>query len=337
MLKVAIIGLRHPHIFSIKGDVEATPGAKLVAVAEDEPSLQAKAESLGVPVYQDWRRMLERERPDVVAACPVNAEKGAVISECLERDLHVIADKPLVTTLEDLEAVSAAWAGSGKRLLLMLTLRYDAPFVALRRFVNEGGLGAPAAMYCTGPHRLNLPSRYPWMLRDDLCGGVLVDLGCHFVDAVRWIARSAPGCAEDEVLAVSATQGCKRFTDLPNFTDYGQVLLRLSSGASGLVQADWLSPDAAPYHGDMRFSITGTQGTAEVRYWPWPQVLVATNDRPPYALDLGPTPPSVGEDFLRAILEERETQLSTEDCLAATRLTLLARKAAETGTTVTVS
>jgi len=327
MLRVGIIGLRHGHILSLVRDAQAVAGATIVAVAESEPRLQEQAQGLGVPVYGDYRQMLERERLDAVGVATVNAEKGGVIAECLERGLHVIADKPLVTTLEDLGAVRQAWEHSGKRLLSMLTLRYDRPFLALRRFVDAGGLGEPVAFFATGPHKLSLPTRKPWMLRDDLCGGIIVDLGCHYVDLVRWFSGK-------ECRALAAAHGNKRFRELENFTDYAQVQMRLNDGVIGTVQVDWLTPDAAPYHGDMRFLMTGTEGTGEVRHWPWPQALVATVDKPPATLDLGEAPPSVGQDFLSAIIEERETALSTDDCLEATRLTILARQAAENGAIV---
>ena len=327
MLRIGIIGLRHPHIFSLQKDVAAVEGAAITAVAEDEPVLQSKAVQFGVPVYHDYRQMIEKEKLDAVGVCPVNREKGRVISECLDKGLHVIADKPLLTSMEDLDLVRRAWQRSGKHLLSMLTLRYDRAFLALRRFVAEGGLGEPVALFATGPHRLNLPTRYPWMLRDDLCGGIIVDLGCHYVDAIRWFSGL-------ECRALAAVHGNKRFTQLENFTSYAQIQMRLDDGVVGTVQVDWLSPDAAPYWGDMRFMMTGTKGSAEVRMWPEAQALVATLDKPPFTLELPAEAPSVGVDFLRAIIEGRDTSLSTEDCLEATRLTILARQAAESGAIV---
>jgi predicted dehydrogenase len=325
MLKVAIIGLRHPHILSFASELKAVPAAQLVAVAEPEQELQGLLS--GVPFYDDYRQMLERERPDVVGVATVNRDKGAVIAECLERGLHVIADKPLVTSLADLERVEQAWQHSGRRLLAMFTLRYEPAFLALAELVQGGGLGEPVALFATGPHKLNLPTRKPWMLRDELCGGIIVDLGCHYVDLARWLTQ-------EECLALAAVHGAKRFVQLPGFTDFAQVQLRLSKGAVATIQVDWLTPDAAPYHGDMRLFFTGTRGTAELRLWPWPQVLVATIEREPYTLSLPLRGKSLGQDFLEAILEDRPTALSTEDCLEATRLTLLAREAAESGSIV---
>lgn len=324
MLRIGIIGLRHPHIMSLARDARNVEGAAIVAVAEDEPTLQDQARQLGVPIYDDYRRMIEQENLGAVGVASVNRDKGAVIADCLDRGLHVIADKPLLTTTADLERVRRSWKASGKKLLAMLTLRYGSPFLALERFVRQGGLGEPVAFFATGPHRLNLPTRKPWMLRDDLCGGIIVDLGCHYVDAVRWFSGL-------ECEAVAAVHGLKRFTQLEGFTDYAQVQMRLAGGAVGTVQVDWLTPDAAPFWGDMRFMMTGTKGAAEVRIWPEAHATVSTLDEPPFTLEWDEPEVSVGVDFLRAIIEDRETRLSTEDCLEATRLTILARQAAESG------
>jgi len=324
MVRVGIIGLRHGHILSIVRDAQSLEEAEVVAVAEEEESILQPVRELGLPIYADHKEMLDREELDAVAVATVNSEKGAVIAECLTGGLHVIADKPLVTSMEDLDAVRNAWEKSAKKLLVMLTLRYNAPFLALRRFVDEGGLGEPVAFFATGPHKLSLPSRKPWMLRDDQCGGIIVDLGCHYVDAVRWYSGL-------QCRGLAAVHGNKRFTQLAGFTDFAQVQMRLAGGAVATVQVDWLTPDAAPYHGDMRFIMTGTKGTAEIRQWPEPQVMVATVECEPFTLPLPEETLSVGQDFLQAIEENRATALSTEDCLEASRLTLLARQAAVSG------
>ena len=146
MLRVGIIGLRHPHIGSLKGDVRAVPEAAIVAVAEGEPVLQEKAAQLGGSLYADYREMLDKERLDAVGVAAVNSDKGRVIAECLDRGLHVIVDKPLFTSLEDLEDVRRAWRRSGKILIAMLTLRYEAGALAMHSFVEEGGLGEPVAV-----------------------------------------------------------------------------------------------------------------------------------------------------------------------------------------------
>jgi predicted dehydrogenase len=128
---------------------------------------------------------------------------------------------------------------------------------------------------------------------------------------------------------VQGLAGNRAHRDLPEFQDYGQLLLRTGDGLLATCEAHWFSPEAAPYHGDYRMVLTGTEGTAELR-WVQDQLLVATNTRPP-EIRLMPAAGSVAGDFFDAILAGAEPGVRGEDVLTATRVALLAQTSANQG------
>ena len=77
------------------------PNLTVVAVADDDPKgLAAAAKRLGVDrAYDDYREMLDREKPQFVAVAPrwVDCHK-AMILDCAERGIHVFCEKPLAPT-----------------------------------------------------------------------------------------------------------------------------------------------------------------------------------------------------------------------------------------------
>ena len=71
------------------------------------------AESL--PYYEDYLAMLDAVQPDLAVVSPVFGLTASVILECAKRKIHVFSEKPVATTLEDLEKVEKAVQESGIR------------------------------------------------------------------------------------------------------------------------------------------------------------------------------------------------------------------------------
>ena len=333
-MRAAVMGMRHGHISEFVGAVEDNPSITLVGIAEDEPTVRARVESEhSVPVYADFDELLDKERPDVVGVARTNATKYLALTACLERGVHVIADKPLLTEMEQLTQVEAAYAQGKARLGMMLSQRYSAPHRALKARVDAGDFGEIVHMYGFGPHKLRPHTRNPWELDAAQNGGVLVDLGVHYFDSLRWFSGQEP-------VRVAAAQGNTRFPELPQLYDHAHSLLDFDGGMKGIVVADWLTPDAAPYHGDYRLYITGTRGTAEIATagtlepsGPNKQggVRVVLNEKKPFDLDIPPLQHSPSSDFLDALVNDRDPYAGAEEVLRSMAVTLHAKAAAESG------
>jgi predicted dehydrogenase len=323
-LRLGLAGLRHPHLEYLLSEIDRRPGdVAIVALAEDDPDIRETfGERLGVPAYADYREMLAREALDVAGVITVNGVRGGVVADCLEAGLHVIADKPLCTTVADLERIESAWRASGRQMFLLLDKRFYAPTLAARDLIANGELGELALAWASGPHRLRRATRPGWMFRHADYGGILNDLCIHDIDLLLWLSGARSG-------TVQGLAGNIGHPDLPEFQDYGQVLLRTDAGLLATSEAHWFSPEAAPYHGDYRMVLTGTKGTAELR-WVQNELHVATNVRPP---ELRPLPPagSVVADAFDAILAGSEPMVRTVEILTATRVALLAQTHANSG------
>ena len=323
-IRFGLAGLRHPHLEYLLKEIERRlDDVRIVALAEDDPALREEyGQRLGVNTYADHREMLAREQLDAAGVVSVNGERGRVVVDCLEAGVHVVADKPLCTTLADLETVESAWRRSGRLLSLLLDKRFYAPTLAVRDLLAAGELGDLALAWSSGPHRLRRATRPGWMFRHATYGGILNDLCIHDIDLLLWLTGARAG-------AVQGLAGNRAHPDLPEFQDHGQILLRTDSGLLATIEAHWFSPEAAPYHGDYRMVLTGTEGTAELR-WARDELHVATHRRPPERMPL-PPPGSVAGDFLNAVLAGKEPTVRTEEILTATRVALLAQTTANSG------
>ena len=61
-----------------------------------------------MPYFADYQRMLAEVKPDLAVVSPVFGLTASVILECAKRKIDVFSEKPVATTLEDLEKVEKA-------------------------------------------------------------------------------------------------------------------------------------------------------------------------------------------------------------------------------------
>jgi len=326
-IRLAVSGLRHGHIHMLIEEMLAVEGTKFVGLTDSDPEIASdQATRYGVPAFASTAELLEKARPHVVATAAVNDEKAAIILQCLEVGAHVIADKPLLTTLRDLIKVEAVARRTGRIVSMMLTERFSSRFIAVEALIHQGEIGKPVNCIALRPHQLRIESRPEWMFVRSQYGGILLDLAVHDIDIFRWLLR-------EEAAHVAAFESNMAHPQKPDFADHGVAMLTYPSGATGLVRVDWLMPAASPY--DCRLIVIGTEGTIESRSSGdplvpgGPQVILTTNKKPPHLVPLSPPAKTLSQDLLDAIRTGGEPLLSTEEVIKTMRTTLRAKLAAE--------
>lgn len=322
MIRLAIAGLRHPHIDTIITEARVRDDVTLVGIAEAEPRIRAEyAERLDVPAVADYRDLLDRA--DVLGIGAINSERAAIACTALEAGLHVIADKPLATRLSDVDAVEEAWRRSDRLLSVAFEKRFYPPTLAVEEILPE--LGELAIVAASAPHKLRREHRPDWMFAHRTYGGILNDLAVHDLDLFLHFTGASKGIA-------NATAGNRANADRPEFQDYGVATVQSDAGPVGTFEVHWMSPEAADYHGDYRMRLVGTEGTAEL-LWKDDRLEVGTHKRPPRTVPL-PSGHRPAEYFFDAIATGRPPAISPNAALAATRLALWTQESADNHTTV---
>jgi predicted dehydrogenase len=320
---MAVAGLRHPHVETMLAEA-GRPDVGLVAISDTDDAVRAqRAAQLGVPGLASHHELLEL-CPDVLAVAAVNSDRAEIIVDGLAAGCHVIADKPMCTTLADLEAIATAARSSTGSLTLLLEKRWYPETQACLAIVRQGDLGDVVAIEACGPHRLRPSTRPGWMFDPLRYGGLVNDLAVHDLDLARVFGRVTGSVATGRVTAVARASR----SEPTRFADHASVLVEFDGGPLVQASVDWLSPDAAPYHGDYRMRLTGTLGTADLK-WRERRLTVATDARPPRDVALRP-PARAAEAVFDALLKGEPLEPDLDDSLEATRLALLAQQAADT-------
>ena len=330
-LRLAVVGA-HGH-FSIRPGVGAETNSRFVAVAADGTDEEARKllqiECVkGARYFEDFARMMDEAKPDVVCVETQPARSGPVIIAALERGIHVVSDKPIANSDVELARMrTLAAANRNLRLLTEFTIRIQPPWMAMRNAVRSGKIGEPALIQGQKSYRFG-DSRPDYYKTRAGFPGTIMYSGSHIIDLAWWVTG----------LKFAVVQGglsgniAKR--DYGEFDDHAAVLFRLSNGGAAVMHMDYLRPKAAPTHGDDRMRIAGSKGVVEVRD---ERCVLMTEDEPPHEIGGGPHDSKVAAlEMVETIRGRGRGVFSTADSLYIAEVLLRAREAADTGRTVQI-
>lgn len=321
---VGDLGRLELRLLSELDDVEVVAGA--------DPSHDARtafAHELSVPTYEDYEEMLDEE--DVDAACIVTPHTlhYEQAKACLERDVHVHLEKPMVTDVAHAHDLIDRAEARDLVLAVGYQRHFDPRFSEIRRLVDSGRIGDVHMATCHLEQVWIRWTQHQWRGNPALSGGgQLYDSGSHLLDALLWSTRSTP-------VSVAATVD-NRGHDVDVNSALAATLERedgdritASIGVSGAGQS-------TPAPGEM-LTLLGTEGTISFDG----ETISVTEGGTTYTA----TPNDPGfdavtrrklENFVDAIRGDVTLDIPAEDALKVTALTEAAYDAAESGQTVDV-
>ena len=188
-LRVALFGTSFARLVHAPA-FQQHAGFELVALAgSDADKTRRIAGELGVPgAYADWRELLARETPDVVAiATPVYLHHPMMLA-ALAAGCHVLCEKPTAMNRAQALEMRAAAQCANRVAGINHEFRFLPARARALQIVREGGIGRP--------RRAEILGRYPlwarpesrgmtWLADAERGGGILGALGSHHTDCLR--------------------------------------------------------------------------------------------------------------------------------------------------------
>ena len=260
-LKFAALGIDHRHVFGMSEHMR-NAGAEFVGWWTDgRPGTQDGFSKRfpEVPKVEDCSELLQNSDIDLVLIAAIPSQRADLAIAAMEAGKDVMVDKPGCTTLEQLEAIKACVARTGRIWSINFSERFEVASVTrAAELVQEGAIGKVVQTLGMGPHRLNEATRPDWFFKRDCYGGILTDIASHQIDQFLFFTGSND--AEISMACVANYANPRH----PGLQDFGEIALRSSNG-HGYIRVDWYTPDALPTWGDGRLTILGTQGYLELR------------------------------------------------------------------------
>lgn len=161
------------------------PGVTVVAVADpqDEGRARARATCGAARDYADYREMLQKEKPDLVAIGPRWAtEHHAMAIAALEAGAHLYLEKPFTITLAEADDILRLARASRRRVAVAHVTRMAPTVLRLEKALREGLIGGVLEIHTVG----KMGSR---------AGGQdMMVLGLHVFDLARLFAGDVQWC-----------------------------------------------------------------------------------------------------------------------------------------------
>lgn len=223
--------------------ISAHPETTLAAVADPDPEVLAAASAqTHATGWADPLAMIREAEVDAVVIAAPTTFHPDLAHAAIERGLPVLVEKPLAATAEEAWAIVRAGREGGVPVQVGHVERYNPAVLKLGRLLREGWLTTIYAIVSrrAGP--------FPARIRDV---GVTVDLATHDADMLSWIAGERPA----RVYAELAQRKHASHEDLL----FG--LLHFPSGASGMLDVNWLTPAKR-----RQLTVIGEEGMFELDY-----------------------------------------------------------------------
>jgi predicted dehydrogenase len=166
-------------------------GAEVVAVSgRRRERVEAVAETEGIPAaYTDYRVMLDETRPDLVCVASPTYQHLEMVREAVQRGIHVWCEKPLAMTGGDAWEMVRLTREAGLLDACNFQMRYLPARAHFRKMIREGYIGDLRILryIWTGGLRLDPANPgFTWFAERDAGGGVLYNIGSHYLDFLRW-------------------------------------------------------------------------------------------------------------------------------------------------------
>ena len=203
--------------------------------------------------------VLEDASVKLVLSAAIPDERAPLGIRVMQHGKDYMADKPGVTTLEQLAEVRRVQAETKRIYSIMYSERLEnRATVKAGELVKAGAIGRVLQTVGLGPHRMNPKTRPAWFFERARYGGILCDIASHQADQFLFFT----GSTRAEVVASQV--GNLNHPQYPGLEDFGDVLLR-GDGGTGYIRVDWFTPDGLATWGDGRLTILGTDGFIEIR------------------------------------------------------------------------
>ena len=273
ILKVAIIGvggISNTHIpgWNASGNAEIVAGCD---IREDVLSNWGKEHKV-TKLTTDPSELFSDPDIDIIDVCTPNMYHAPLSIGGLEGGKHVICEKPLAPTPEDVKNMIAARDRSGKLLMTAQHFRFQANSKAMKAEIDTGILGDIYHARSWMLRRWGAPTGPGFILKKNSGGGPCIDIGVHILDLTLWLMGNPQPIAVSGVSRAEIAHQEGAFTgggksEIPSeydVEDFASAFIRFENGSTLVIEISWLLHHRTTGE-DMQMWLYGTKAGC---HWP---------------------------------------------------------------------
>jgi len=323
-MKIAFCGFRHGHINGLYKMASESKDWTVTGVWEENAEAKAAAQAFVTDRFYDSYEALLADDAEIIAVGDYYGIRGQRIIQALKAGKHVITDKPVCTSLSELDEIERLSKEKKLCVSCMLDLRYDPAVRLARDLVRNDEIGQIHAVNFTGQHPLNYGTRPMWYFEEGKHGGTFNDILIHGIDAVKMITGLG------KITTIAARQWNAFAKERKQFLDSAQLIAAYENGAGLLADVSYSAPSGVGFRlpNYWRFSLFGERGMIEFKVGSGKLLLAKAGDEEPSERTAEP----YSGNFLTDLQSEIKTgcaEFVTADTLHSSRMALEIQKCAD--------
>jgi predicted dehydrogenase len=277
------------------------------------------------------------DHPDVDAVIVASPDRFHClqVKAAAQAGKHVLCEKPMCRTPEEAESMISACRDNGVILMVGFTDRFNQPCLEAKGRIESGEIGAPRMILARRCHPRSVVRGRKW-LNDSETQGVLNYAGTHNIDLICWYMGGAPQRVHGEMGQLILKN--------QDFTDCAVMTFKFPDGGIAVLYETFAYPENYPHGVDRSLEILGDKGVIKIDLMSQPLRIHTAEG---YSLADSLTWPrgihglegalrAEVQHFLDCIREGREPMTGGEEGRLAIRIAAAARRAAETGKSVSL-
>lgn len=220
VLNFGVVGIGRMGQLHALNILRLVPRARLVCACSPAKADLEWAESNlvphGIAVYSTFEEMIRFPGLDTVVIASVTELHYHHTKASLQRGIHVLCEKPIAQTAEQVEdLLSIVHASPEIRLMVGFTRRFDENYREAVQKIREGAIGSPVVIRSQGCEKLeDAPFMHSYVVNAARGGGFFVDSVIHDIDlALSFLEAGGKSVTPRSVCAFGTVSHFKELED----------------------------------------------------------------------------------------------------------------------------
>lgn len=213
VIGAGVMGSNHARVLA------GLPGVSLVGIVDPSPAHRTRTTELASCQGFETLDQLFAEGVDAVTiAAPTHLHHEVALA-CIAKNIHVLVEKPIASTVEEGREIVAAAQKAGVTLMVGHVERFNPAVAAVKQAIAGEDI-LSIAITRVGP----FPPRMSNV-------GVVIDLAVHDIDLIRWFTESDIVEVQPQLSSAVAER-----------EDIALLQFRTESGVLAHINTNWLTP-----------------------------------------------------------------------------------------------
>lgn len=257
-MRYALIGcgrIASNHVVSaMNNDLEIAALCDTVKENIEDKIMKFELQDKGIRIYENYKDMLETEKPELVAIATESGKHAQIALDCLDYGCNLIIEKPIALSIGDADAVIAKGREKGVKVCACHQNRFNKSIIEIRKALAKNRFGR--LLYGTANIRWARDHEYydraSWRGTWEQDGGALMNQCIHDIDLLRWMMG-------DEIDTVYGMTD-RLIHPYIEAEDLGIAVIKFRNGAYGIIEG---TTDIYPRNLEETLCIFGEKGTVK--------------------------------------------------------------------------